>query len=159
MTSWASAESLSCIAAWSSRAQPAPLEQQLRRARQARATGKDQFTATFRQLTTTPAAVKAHPASSLQNSLAHESPRLRMLCCKILDHTLDRDSIPALVGALADPADDVRMQAVHALACDRCKSDDVRPSAADVLPAAIRLLREDANARRVPAECLTAEVR
>ena len=68
-------------------------------------------------------------------------PRVRMLCCKVLDHVMDSGSIPALVAALADPVDDVRMQAVHALACDRCKSGDVRPAASEVLPVAIGLLR------------------
>lgn len=89
----------------------------------------------------------ADAAGPARDGLTHESPQVRMLCCKVLDHVMDHDSIPALVGALADPAADVRMQAVHALACDRCKSGDIRPSAADILPAAIGLLHADPHAR------------
>jgi HEAT repeat protein len=101
------------------------------------------YTGAYRQLI----GLGAEAAGPARDGLAHSSALVRMLCCKVLDHTLDRDSIPALVAALADPAADVRMQAVHALACDRCKSGDIRPSAADVLPAAIRLLHEDDHPR------------
>lgn len=89
----------------------------------------------------------ADAAGAARDGLAHESARVRMLCCQVLDHVLDRDSIPVLIGAMADPADGVRMQAVHALACDRCKGGGVRPSASEVLTAAIRVLREDPNTR------------
>ena len=103
---------------------------------------RHRYTGAYRQLI----GLGADAAGPARDGLAHESPRVRMLCCKVLDHVMDSGSIPALVAALADPAQDVRMQAVHALACDRCKSGDVRPVASQVLPAAIRLLREDANA-------------
>ena len=95
------------------------------------------YTGAYRQLI----GLGADAAGPARDGLAHESPRVRMLCCKVLDHVMDSGSIPALVAALADPVDDVRMQAVHALACDRCKSGDVRPAASEVLPVAIRLLR------------------
>jgi len=82
-----------------------------------------------------------------REGLGHESPRVRMLCCQVLDHVMDADSIPALVGALADPAEEVRIQALHALACDRCKSGEARPSAEAVLGTAIGVLRDDGSAQ------------
>jgi hypothetical protein len=82
-----------------------------------------------------------------REGLGHPSARVRMLCCKVLDHIMDAESIPALTGALGDPDEEVRIQAVHALACDRCKSGDIRPAPDSVLEAAIGLLRNDASRR------------
>jgi HEAT repeat protein len=81
----------------------------------------------------------------VRDGLGHESPRVRMLCCQVLDRVMDADSIPALVDALADPDEEVRIQALHALACDRCKSGTIRPSAEAVLGTAIGLLRDDGS--------------
>jgi HEAT repeat protein len=61
----------------------------------------------------------------------------------ILDHIMDEPSIPALVAVLADPVAEVRTQALHALACDRCKQGSCRPAAAAVLPAALAVLDSD----------------
>jgi hypothetical protein len=41
---------------------------------------------------------------------------------------MNADSIPLLIGALADPCERVRIAAVHALACDRCKTGACRPA-------------------------------
>jgi hypothetical protein len=78
-----------------------------------------------------------------QAGLRHESPQVRELCCKILDHVMDEASTPALVAALDDPAPDVRCAALHALACDRCKIGSCRPPAALVLPRALEILEAD----------------
>ena len=59
---------------------------------------------------------------------------------------MDADSIPLLIGALADPCERVRIAAVHALACDRCKTDSCRPTPEAVLPPAIDVLAGDRSA-------------
>lgn len=79
--------------------------------------------------------------------LAHPDERVRERCCQVLDHLMDADSIPLLIDALGDPCERVRVAAVHALGCDRCKADDCRPGPETVLPAAIDLLASDPSAR------------
>jgi HEAT repeat protein len=101
-----------------------------------------------------PAAVAARAG------LKHPDPRVRSQCCRILDHLLDAESLPALTRALADPDAEVRIAAAHALSCDRCKGDACRPSAAAVLPSAIRMLQHDPapRARAMAAELVGAWV-
>jgi HEAT repeat protein len=99
------------------------------------------FRAYTRLLTLGPAAAEA-----ARGGLSHPDARVREQCCKVLDHVLDSGSIPALIEALADPAALVRIQAVHALACDRCKTGTCRPAAEAVLPPAIALLAGDPSA-------------
>lgn len=99
------------------------------------------FLAYTRLLTLGPEATEA-----VRDGLAQPDARVREYCCKILDHQMDADSIPALIGALADPCARVRIAAVHALACDRCKTDTCRPTAEVVLPQAIVLLAGDPSA-------------
>jgi HEAT repeat protein len=79
--------------------------------------------------------------------LRHENPRVRMQCCRVLDHVMDQESIPALTAALRDPAEEVRVEALHALACDRCKAGSCRPAAGAALPAALTVLRQDGSAQ------------
>jgi HEAT repeat protein len=78
-----------------------------------------------------------------RGGLAHPDERVREQCCKILDHLMDADSIPLLIGPLADPCERVRVAAVHALACDRCKTGACRPTPEAVLPTAVGLLADD----------------
>lgn len=77
--------------------------------------------------------------------LRHRDPQVRAQCCRVLDHVMDPDSIPDLVAAVHDPADEVRIEALHALACDRCKNGSCRPAAEAVLPTALAVLRGDAS--------------
>ena len=58
-------------------------------------------------------------AEAARHGLSHPDARVREQCCKVLDHLMDTDSIPLLIEALVDPAAPVRIQALHALACDR----------------------------------------
>ena len=81
-----------------------------------------------------------------RDGLAHPDERVREQCCKILDHLMDADSIPLLIDALADPCERVRIAAVHALACDRCKTGACRPAPEAVLPTAVGLLAGDPSA-------------
>jgi hypothetical protein len=48
-----------------------------------------------------------------------------------------------LIDLLHDDDEGVRLQAVHALAGDRCKTDGDRPAASDVLDPALDVLRGD----------------
>jgi len=85
------------------------------------------------------------PAASAaaRSGLQHPNERVREYCCQVLDHLMDADSASALIEALDDPAERVRLAAAHALACERCKDGAWRPVAASVLPRAITLLAGD----------------
>jgi HEAT repeat protein len=85
----------------------------------------------------------ASAADAARIGLRHPNPQVRMRCCQVLDHVMDETSIGALLGVLDDPASEVRIQALHALACDRCKNDACRPDAATALPRAISALAHD----------------
>lgn len=101
---------------------------------------------------------RAQPAVIV--GLEHAEPRVRAQCCAVLDHIADVDGLRAVEGALDDPVADVRMQAIHTLACDRCKNDECRPEAARVLPRAIAMLShdEDAHVRAHAVELVGAWV-
>lgn len=83
---------------------------------------------------------------ALQEGLLHPNPAVRHHCCRLLDHYLSPEAFPALLAMLSDPDPQVRISALHALACDRCKQGDCRPTEAEVLPSALRLLHEDSSA-------------
>jgi HEAT repeat protein len=85
-------------------------------------------------------------AEAARGGLAHPDARVREHCCKVLDHLMDAEGISALIGVLADPSARVRIAAVHALACDRCKTGACRPTPEAVLPPAIALLGSDPSA-------------
>jgi HEAT repeat protein len=87
------------------------------------------------------AGMAATPA--VRRGLGHDDPRVRMHCCRVLDHFLDEAALPELVENLSSPHDEVRTWALHALACDRCKEGACRPGEAETLPLALRMLRED----------------
>jgi HEAT repeat protein len=75
--------------------------------------------------------------------LRHPDAKVRARCCRVLDHIMDEASVGAIIGALADPAPEVRCEALHALACDRCKAGSCRPGAALVLPPVLAILAAD----------------
>lgn len=58
---------------------------------------------------------------------------------------VDEESLASLLIMVGDPAAGVRIDALHALACDRCKTGGCRPAESDVLAPAVRLLRTDPN--------------
>ncbi len=78
--------------------------------------------------------------SAARRGLEHPSAQVREYCCQVLDHLMDADNASALLEALDDPAERVRLAAAHALACERCKDGAWRPASASVLPRAIALL-------------------
>jgi len=83
---------------------------------------------------------------AVRAGLAHPDPRVRAYCCMVLDHLMDEASVPVLIAALGDPAEQVRCAAAHALSCDRCKKGGCRPDAAAVLAAALDVLAGDESA-------------
>jgi len=89
------------------------------------------------------------PAASAaaRRGLRHVSAQAREYCCLVLDRLMDAESAAALIEALDDPAERVRLAAAHALACERCKEGTWRPNAASVLPRAIALLSGDESAQ------------
>lgn len=87
------------------------------------------------------AGTAATPA--VRRGLRHADPRVRARCCDVLDHFLDADAIPELIDNLRHRHPEVRLRAMHALGCDRCKEGSCRPAEDDVVAAAIRLLTED----------------
>src|SRR5881296_1393774 len=93
------------------------------------------------QRTLMAAGTTATPA--VRRGLRHADPRVRARCCAVLDHFLDPDAIPELVENLAHEDPRVRMWAIHALGCDRCKDGECRPAEDDVIVAARRLLEDD----------------
>jgi hypothetical protein len=84
-------------------------------------------------------------APAARDGLRHENPDVRYYCCALLDHFLLPEAQGDLIGVLRDPDPHVRQMALHALACDRCKEGDCRPTEADVLPEALRVLDEDSD--------------
>ena len=74
-------------------------------------------------------------------ALHHPDPQIRRYCLVILDHHANDASMHVFVSALEDEADAVREIALHSLACDSCKHDDLCP--ADILPALARVLESD----------------
>jgi HEAT repeats len=62
-----------------------------------------------------------------RQGLRHANAAVRYRCCTLLDHYLVPDVLADLVRALDDPHPRVRVAALHALACDRCKESGCRP--------------------------------
>ena len=82
---------------------------------------------------------------AIHRGLRNANADTRMYCAKALDHLVDEDAFPDLVAALDDDDARVRWDALHALACDRCKDNACRPDKDAVLPRAAALLRDDAS--------------
>ena len=84
----------------------------------------------------------ARPA--VEERLLSEDPEVRAACTRLLDRLADNDSFDLMLWLLDDPDHRVRHNAMHALACDRCKGDDVCALPRDqLIPAAARLVAED----------------
>ncbi|GAA4582478.1 hypothetical protein GCM10023194_17290 [Planotetraspora phitsanulokensis] len=83
---------------------------------------------------------------AIRAGLRHPDPVVREQCCRLLDHLLVEDAVEEMIAMLEDPVPSVRVAAVHALSCDRCKTDACRPDEASVLAPGLRLLRHDPDA-------------
>jgi HEAT repeat protein len=84
------------------------------------------------------------PVEAMQAAaLGHAAPKVRRAALGVLDHDANDESTWVFRTALADPVPRVRIVALHGLACERCRTDDL--CVADVVPTLLRTLREDAS--------------
>jgi HEAT repeat protein len=61
---------------------------------------------------------------AVQAGLLHGNWRVRRGCLAYLDHHADLPTLARIIPLLHDPKSDVRLWAIHALACDRCKAGE-----------------------------------
>ena len=76
--------------------------------------------------------------------LSHPVPRVRAACADFYDHLGSDEDVPVLRELLADPVPSVRRQAVHSLACQRCKD---APLETDLTETLIGLALDDPTPR------------
>jgi hypothetical protein len=69
----------------------------------------------------------------LVHGLKHPNANVRWWCAQMLDHAADDTCVPALFDLLHDPVPCVRRMAVHALACQRCKTAPLQADMTDML--------------------------
>jgi len=110
----------------------------------------------FRNLMNTGTA--ALPA--MRDGLLHENDKVRIACCRLLDHFMDVEALPRLIDNLKHANPGVRGAAMHALACDRCKKGACRPAEEEVLPIALDMLLNDPDrmVRKMAADLLGPSV-
>lgn len=89
----------------------------------------------------------ANALHSVQRGLDSSNDDVRRWSTKAMDHLVDADGLATLVRMLDDADPRVRLEACHALACDRCKDNSCRPDAAAVLPRAIAVMLDDPDAQ------------
>jgi HEAT repeat protein len=74
-------------------------------------------------------------------ALQHRDPFMRRSCLGYLDHHANEDSISVFALALRDPVELVRHTALHSLACETCRTEELCP--ADVVPHVVEVLFAD----------------
>jgi HEAT repeat protein len=81
---------------------------------------------------------------AVEEGLLSDDPRLRSQCAALIDRLAGNDSFELMLLLLDDPDASVRQHALHALACDRCKAEDVCALPRhQIIPEAVRLLATD----------------
>jgi HEAT repeat protein len=89
-------------------------------------------------------AIARAPLAEIQTSaLRHPDPFVRRWCLFFLDHYANDASMPVFARALQDPIDFVRNMALHSLACEACKEQEL--CTADVVPGLLEVLNNDPN--------------
>ena len=90
-------------------------------------------------------ALGAVARGAVEEGLLADDPELRLQCTVLIDRLAGNDSFELMMLLLDDPDHRVRVHAIHALACDRCKAEDVcaMPPRAEVVAAASSLLAGD----------------
>ncbi len=71
--------------------------------------------------------------AAVRSGLEHPRPRVRAACADFYDHLGREEDVPALCNLLDDPVPSVRRQAVHSLACQRCKPAPLRADLTETL--------------------------
>jgi hypothetical protein len=85
------------------------------------------------------------PVAALQiAALSHPDLAMRRCCLCLLDHYASEASTDTLRRALRDPISSVRKGALHGLACERCRHDDI--CVTEVVTDLIEILGSDPNA-------------
>ena len=82
---------------------------------------------------------------AVRAGLGHGQWQVRKWSAIVLDQVADAESLAALVPLLRDPRADVRLWAVHSLACDHCKEDVACP--VDTVPHLIERIDLDPSIR------------
>jgi len=82
---------------------------------------------------------------AIRRGLKHDNWQVRRWCAICLDRVADSDALGDLVPLLRDAKAQVRLWAVHSLACDHCKDDVTCP--VDVVPLLIERAEEDESLR------------
>lgn len=59
--------------------------------------------------------------TQLLTAADHPNPKVRWFCAHELDHLATNESVETLLRLTRDPVAKVRVEAVHALGCERCK--------------------------------------
>lgn len=90
---------------------------------------------------------------AVREGLSHPQWRVRKWCALFIDNNADVESLERLLLTLHDPHHKVRMWAVHALGCDRCKGGEM---VLDAVPQIAERLRDDKSlkVRRTAANFL-----
>jgi hypothetical protein len=83
---------------------------------------------------------------ALRRGLENPKPMVRRTVVKILDFLVDDETLPYLVAALEDNDAEVVGNALHSLACDRCKQDECRPGEDVWVPRALEFARSHPSA-------------
>lgn len=84
------------------------------------------------------------PIAALQaGALDHPDAKVRAHCLGVLDHWANDGSQPTFVAALSDRAVKVRLQALHGMTCERCRSEELCVD--DVVPELVRVAVADPN--------------
>jgi hypothetical protein len=86
---------------------------------------------------------KAPLATIQRAALGHPDPFSRRGFLAFLDHYANDQSMGVFSAALRDPIDFVRNIALHSLACESCKTDEL--CVAEVVPSLIDVLERDTN--------------
>jgi len=82
---------------------------------------------------------------AVREGFGHDHWQVRKWCAMCLDQIADGESLAALVPLLRDPKSDVRLWAVHSIACDHCKDGQGCP--VDVVPHLIERIEVDDSVR------------
>lgn len=83
---------------------------------------------------------------AIRRGLQHRKAVVRRTCVNLLDALVDEESLPDLVAAVDDEDPAVASRALHALACEACKTGACRPNEDLFVPRAIELLRTSPSA-------------
>jgi HEAT repeat protein len=82
------------------------------------------------------------PIGAIQTAaLDHPNPWMRRGCLGFLDHYANEQSLKVFVAALRDPVEPVRHIALHSIACETCRSEEL--CLAEVIPELVETLRFD----------------